>query len=431
MRGYTHPESCGRERGAGTLTAALRRPPLEASVELALRGIDHTAAALGRAFPHVTESGRWQTLEAGAGPRWEGGTWRHGNWTAGFWVGCLWLAAVWTAAERYATAAGLWANRLAGRENDDSTHDLGFLFYPSHTLGSQAGYDGVLAGRALAAARSLLRRFVEAGGYIQAWGPRGDPQWLGVSTIDTMMNLPLLWWAARETGDARYSAAAASHAAATAGHFFRPDGSTYHMVVYSPERPGVRRKGTFQGYADESCWARGQSWAISGFAIAYRETQDARFLAAADTAAHHFLARLPEDGVPYWDFDDPAIPRAPRDSSALAIAVQGLLELAELHPSPAQARRYRREVERLLGVLAGRCQNQEPDRVDGVLLHGCYSRPHGEGVDAALIWGDFFYLYGLIWLLRGRRPELTQRRSENAATERHVIGETGGNGDEG
>jgi unsaturated chondroitin disaccharide hydrolase len=241
-----------------------------------------------------------------------------------------------------------------------------------------------------------------------------------------MMNLPLLWWAARTTHDARYAAAAASHAAATAEHFFRPDGSTYHMVVYGAEGAGVCRKGTFQGSADESCWARGQSWAISGFAIAYRETQEARFLAVAETAARHFLARLPADGVPYWDFDDPAIPRAPRDSSALAIAVQGLLELAELHPSPAQARSYRSEGERLLGVLAGRCQNQEPDRVDGVLLHGCYSRPHGEGVDAALIWGDFFYLYGLIWLLRGQRPEVNQLGSEDATAERRVSEETGG-----
>src|SRR5262249_42038345 len=188
--------------------------------------------------------------------------------------------------------------------------------------------------------------YVEAGGYIQAWGPRDDPEWLGVSTIDTMMNLPLLWWAARETGDARYSAAAAAHAAATAEHFFRPDGSTYHIATHRPETGAPRRRGRFQGSGDESCWARGQSWAISGFAIAYRETGDAQFLAAADRAARYFLARLPSDGVPYWDFDDPAIPRVPRDSSALAIAIQGLLELAELHPAPAQARSYRREAER-------------------------------------------------------------------------------------
>src|SRR5262249_58744917 len=112
---------------------------------------------------------------------------------------------------------------------------LGFLFCPSHVLVSEVGGDGTLSARALAAARSLLGRYVEAGGYIQAWGPRGDPEWLGFSTIDTMMNLPLLWWAARETGDARYSAAAAAHAAATAQHFFRPDWSTYHLVTYRRE----------------------------------------------------------------------------------------------------------------------------------------------------------------------------------------------------
>jgi unsaturated chondroitin disaccharide hydrolase len=409
---------------------AARRAPLEANVELALRSIDRTMARPGTAFPHVTEAGRWQVLDAGAGPRWENGSWRHGNWTAGFWVGCLWLAALCTGDDRYAAGAELWANRLAGRERDDTTHDLGFLFYPSHVLGSQAGGNGLLSARALAAARSLLSRYVEARGYIQAWGPRGHPEWVGVSTIDTMMNLPLLWWAARTTGDVLFAAAAAAHARATAEHFFRPDGSTYHMVTYGREAGGVDRKGTFQGYGDESCWARGQSWAISGFAIAYRETGDPRFLAAADAAARYFLARLPSDGIPYWDFDDPAIPRAPRDSSALAIAVQGLWELSEIHPSPARAMQCRGDAERLLEALATRCQNQEPDRVDGVMLHGCYSRPHGEGVDAALIWGDFFYLYGLISALRGRRPELSRRGSDDATPERHVTGETGGTDDE-
>jgi len=241
---------------------------------------------------------------------------------------------------------------------------------------------------------------------MQAWGPRGDPEWLGTSTIDTMMNLPLLWWAARKSGDARYAVVAAAHAATTRRHFFRPDGSTYHMVVYGRAPGAVCRKATFQGHAPESCWARGQSWAICGFAIAYRETRDEGFLTAAETAALHFLRRLPEDRIPYWDFDDPAIPAAPRDSSAAAIAADGLLELSAAHPSPARRQQYRKEAASLLEALAAHCQNPAPDEVDGVLLHGCYSRPHGEGVDSALIWGDYFYLHGLEWVLSDRRPEI-------------------------
>jgi len=386
------------------------QPALNARLLLALRAIDHTAAAPGEAFPHVTEAGRWKTLAGGDGPRWRDGVWRHGNWTGGFWVGCLWLAAMVSGDARYATDARRWADRLDGRERDDTTHDLGFLFYPSHAVGDLLGHDGPLTARAVAAADTLLTRFVDAdgvlgAGHIQAWGPRGDPEWVGTSTIDTMMNLPLLWWAARKTGDTRYAAAAAAHAATTRRHFFRPDGSTYHLVVYGRGSGDEPRKTTFQGYAPESCWARGQAWAITGFAVAYRETRDEQFLAAADAAARCFLARLPEDRVPYWDFDDPAIPNAPRDSSAGAIAADGLLELSAAHPSPARAQECRRDAESLLEALAERCQNGAPGEVDGVLLHGCYSRPHQEGVDAALTWGDYFYLHAMGWLAAGRRPE--------------------------
>ena len=387
-------------------------PVLDARVALARRAIDHTAAALGEDFPHVTEAGRWKTLAGRAGPRWHGTAWRHGNWTGGFWVGCLWLAAMLSDEAPYAAEARRWADRLSGRERDDATHDLGFLFYPSHAVADLLGHNGALAARALAAADTVLTRFVRIDpggdrGYIQAWGPRGDPEWAGTSTIDTMMNLPLLWWAGRKTGDARYAAAAAAHAATTRRHFFRPDGSTYHLVVYGRAADEAPRKSTFQGYAPESCWARGQAWAITGFAIAYRETRDEQFLAAAESAARYFLARLPADRIPYWDFDDPEIPQAPRDSSAGAIAANGLLELSAAHPAPERRRDYGEEAASLVEALGARCQNRAPDEVDGVLLHGCYSRPHGEGVDAALVWGDYFYLHALGWLAAGRRPEST------------------------
>ena len=377
----------------------------DAHLALALRAIDHTEAVLDDEFPHVTAAGRWTTLAGTDGPRWEGATWRHGNWTGGFWVGCLWLAALLSGDAAYAAHARRWADRLVGREHDGATHDLGFLFYPSHAVGDLLGCDAPLAARALTAAGTLLTRFIDTRGYIQAWGPRGDPEWVGTSAIDTMMNLPLLWWAARKTGDARYAAAAAAHAATTQRHFFRPDGSTYHLVVYGRTPGDEPGKTTFQGFAPESCWARGQAWAICGFAIAYRETRNDQFLAAAEHAARHFLARLPQDRIPYWDFDDPAIPDAPRDSSAGAIAADGLLELSAVHPSPARRRECREQAASVLEALAERCQNRTPEEIDGVLLHGCYSRPHREGVDAALTWGDYFYLHALGWLATGRRPE--------------------------
>jgi unsaturated chondroitin disaccharide hydrolase len=371
----------------------------------AQRSLDRTVAASGDLFPHVTRDGRWELLPAEAGPEWHGPRWTHGNWTAGFWVGCLWLAFLWTGENRYAAAARRWANRLAGRERDDRTHDLGFLFYPSHALGYVLTGDGALRDRALAAADTLAARFVPTGGYIQAWGPRGHPDWVGTSTIDTMMNLPLLWWAARLTGKESYRAVATRHALTTRRSFFRPDGSTYHRVLYDSGTGRVLQTGTFQGFSDESCWSRGQAWALRGYAVAYRETQDERFLRAAEDAAGYFLRRLPDDLVPYWDFDDPAIPEAPRDSSAAAIAADGLLDLSSTHPRPEQRDSYRMWAHRLLGALAASCHNRDPDRIDGILLHGCYSRPAGEGIDEALIWGDYFYLHALLWAHRGASPD--------------------------
>lgn len=374
-------------------------------IDLLVASVEHTSAVVGDQFPHVTEGGRWKTLPGDDRPRWTGNRWRHGNWTGGFWVGCLWLAMVATGDGAYANRALGAAARLAGRENDDTTHDLGFLFYPSHVLGDLLRRDNTLRERALAAARNVASRFVPTGGYIQAWGPRRHAEWIGTSTIDTMMNLPLLWWAARASGDRHYFDVAAAHASTTQRHFFRPDGSTYHLLRYHPGTARPQQKATFQGYGDESCWSRGQSWAICGFAVAFRETGDPQHLRAAERAADYFLKRLSEDMVPYWDLDDPAIPDAPRDSSAAAIAAEGLLELAETHPDAPQRARYRSEAERLLQALATHCQNGHPDRIDGMLLHGCYSRPQAEGTDGALIWGDYFYTHARLWLAWGRRPE--------------------------
>jgi unsaturated chondroitin disaccharide hydrolase len=249
----------------------------------------------------------------------------------------------------------------------------------------------------------LASRFVENAGFIQAWGPTGAAEWRGTSTIDTMMNLPLLWWAACETGADRYREIATIHGLKTRQHFFRPDGSTYHLLIYDPATGTVLRRGTFQGYSDGSCWSRGQAWAISGFAVAFRETGDPAFLVSAETAAGYFLRRLPDDLIPLWDFDDPGTD-VPRDSSAGPIAAKGLLDLAVAHPTPTGRRYYWEQATRLVEALAECCQNAESEQREGILLHGCYSRPHGEGVDSALIWGDYYYLYSLLWLLMKKDP---------------------------
>lgn len=160
--------------------------------------------------------------------------------------------------------------------------------------------------------------------------------------IDNMMNLELLFWASKHGGRRAWYDMAVSHALHAARDHVRPDGSTYHLVVYDPASGAVRSRGTVQGYSASSTWARGQAWALNGFTMTYRETADTRFLNTARLVADWFIDHLPPDHIPYWDFDDPAIPNAPRDTSAAAIAASGLLELSLLDPDGARSARSRR-----------------------------------------------------------------------------------------
>jgi unsaturated chondroitin disaccharide hydrolase len=339
------------------------------------------------AFPHYSEQGRWLLLPAETRSAWNGATYEHGNWTFGFWFGVMWLLAL----DGDEAAADLARERIGAvveRSADTTTHDLGFVVWPSLVLGDLLGrLDPGLQAHALTAARVLVDRFNAAGGYIQAFGPTRDPRSAGTSTIDTMMNLPLLWWAADRHGDADAGAVARQHASRSRA-FLRPDGSTYHLLGYDPESGALVRRGTFQGAGDASCWSRGQAWAIAGQAIAHGVTGDADLLVAAERAAAWFWARLPADGVPPWDFGAGA--EAPRDASAAAIAALGALVLAEVHPDAAARDAHRARATALLARLDASCVNRSPG-TDGILLRSAYSVPHGLGVDGATGWGDFYY----------------------------------------
>lgn len=376
-------------------------------------------AALGDAFPYLTApSGAWKTMpatrSAGYGPN----GWDHGNWFCGFWIGLLLAAYVHSGDAALLGAARRRLDLIGPRAEDPNTHDIGFIFQSSaipacHITGARA-----YAELALRAAERLRARAVrtKAGSYIAAWGPLDDPRGRASSAIDTMANLPLLYWAAAETGDASFRDLGAAHTRMAAGAFVRPDCSTYHAVEYDPES-GVKRRGfTFQGAADESCWPRGQAWAIKGFAASAEAAADAGFFALAEDLGRYFLARLDAGLVPYWDFDDPAIPAAPRDSSAAAIAASGFLDLARLSPDPALAAEWVARGLALLDALArDYLVTEESHR--GILKHGCYSKPQGEGVDSAVLFGDFYFIEALVKLLYPGRfaPERSRASSGRVA----------------
>src|SRR5690606_31894716 len=243
--------------------------------------------------------GRWRLLDAGQRSSWSGTTYEHGNWTAGFWHGVQWLRAY---GADDAGSAELAARRLADledRADDTTTHDLGFLFFPSYVLGHRLGYvDRERVVVAHRAAALLARRFNARGGYLQAFGAIGDARSAGTSTIDTMLNLPLLWWASADGGDPALFEAARWHARTSARLYFRPDGSTYHLLHFDPLSGALATRGTFQGAGTDSCWSRGQAWAVCGFAWAYAATGEPELLDAAERASGYFVDRLPPTGVP-------------------------------------------------------------------------------------------------------------------------------------
>jgi unsaturated chondroitin disaccharide hydrolase len=342
-----------------------------------------------RLFPHYCERGRWELLDVDATSSWQGEVYEHGNWTAGFWFGTMWLAALGTGDEKLADLARERLPFLTGRATDATTHDLGFLFYPSVVLGHLSGFlsdDDVEP--ALEAARMTVRRFNEPGRYIQAFGSVGEARSAGTSTVDTMMNLPLLWWAHAVTGEARFLEVARQHARTSARLLVRPDASTIHLMRLDPVTGAFRGESTLQGAAPDSAWSRGQAWAVAGFAWSYAVTREPELLAAAERTAEYYHRHSGVDRLPAWDFADPSPDPVPDASAAAAVAL-GYLVLGEAHPDAAGRERYATAGRTLLGTIERDALNTDPD-TDGVLLRSNYSVPHGRGVDGATAWGDFF-----------------------------------------
>ena len=258
----------------------------------------------------------------------------------------------------------------------------------------------MVRGAALRAAERLRARLVTTpkGAFISSWGPISDIRGRRSSAIDTMANLPLLYWGADYTDDGSFRAAAEAHARMTRLGFVRADLSTYHAVEYDLAT-GERQRGyTFQGYADESAWSRGQTWAVLGYAATAAATGNLDYLQLAGRLADYFLDRLGSAAVPPWDFDDPAGAGATRDSSAGAILANGLLQIAAVHPDAAERRRRTGQAIHILQNLCEHALARDPAH-RGLLRHGCYSRPHNEGTDAAVLFGDFYFVDSLMRLL--------------------------------
>ncbi|NQX60121.1 glycoside hydrolase family 88 protein [Paenibacillus qinlingensis] len=342
----------------------------------------------------------WTGLDGGAYKRSD-----HQDWTEGFWSGMLWLSYEATGDQAFRDAAvrtvHSFRNRLDSFKVLDH-HDIGFLYLPSAVAWwmLEGNEEGKMLG--LEAADVLVKRWRPAGGYIQAWGPAGDPQNGGRIIIDCLLNIPLLYWAYEKTGNKMYLEVALAHAEKSRRYLVRGDDSSYHTFYFDQENGEPVGGGTHQGYNDGSTWTRGQAWGIYGFILSYKYTKNPMYLEVSRRMANYFISRLPADQVTYWDFDVPIEAETPRDSSATAIACCGMLELVDCLPEGDPDReRFERAVFRCMKSLTENYLTTDDPDAEGLLRHGSYHVRGGMSPDDFVIWGDYFYMEALMRLVRG------------------------------
>ncbi|MEW5946574.1 MAG: glycoside hydrolase family 88 protein [bacterium] len=355
-------------------------------VEKTRRNIDVLRPGFPR-YPHTVRDGK--TWNTSGDEEWE--RLEDGYWTPGFWVGILWLCHALTGEAGFAAEAVRWMEPLAPRSAVTSVHDLGFLFFPSAVLGYEITGEKRLREIAVAAARSLLVRFQPEMGMLNV---HDSPRFRRVAAVDTMMNLPLLWWAWRETGEGAFREAAACHAANTWRLLVRDDRSTAHVARFHEDGRDVLGLESWQGLGPDSCWSRGHAWAVAGFAHAFRYTGDEAHLERVEELFGYYRKNAPEDGVPFWDFDDLPAPGRVRDASAAAIVAHGLLTA-----SAAGGRRLGDEAEKILHALAG--GYAAPPGNPGFIARVCFHKPAGVDTDCSAVFADYYFLSALYLRLRG------------------------------
>ncbi|MCM4150332.1 glucuronyl hydrolase [Arenibacter sp. N53] len=328
--------------------------------------------------------------------------WRFINykdWTSGFWPGTLWYLYENTNDAKWKEQADAFSRYLTPLSVTPALdHDLGFQVFNSFGNGYRLTGNPEYKEIILKTADTLATLFNPKVGTILSW-PREVPnmEWPQHNTImDNMINLELLFWASKNGGDKSLYDIAVSHADVTMKNHFRPDYTSYHVVVYDRET-GEKIKGvTHQGYADDSMWARGQGWAIYGYTMVYRETGDAKYLDYAHKTAKVYLERLPNDFIPYWDFNAPNIPNEPRDASAAALVSSALLELSTFTKDKLLAKNYMDKAEKMLAELS---QNyQSGDANSAFLLHSTGHKPNGSEIDYSINYADYYYVEALLRL---------------------------------
>lgn len=321
-----------------------------------------------------------------------------GWWVSGFFPGVLWYLYEEFETDPLKEYAELYSARVEDQKHTTNNHDVGFMIFCSfgngYRITNHPEYREVIE----TACTSLITRFDEEIGCIRSWGPDDwSKQWNYPVIIDNMMNLEMLMWGGKQFGNPKFIEVSLSHADTTIENHFREDGSSFHVVSYEDDGD-VEKKTTAQGNSNDSAWARGQAWGLYGFTMMYRMTKEQRYLDQAVEIAEFITnhPRLPEDGIPYWDFDAPGIPDALRDASAAAIICSGLLELSH-YVDGAKAEKYMTVAETQLRTLCSPDYLAEPGgNAHFILKHSVGHKPANSEVDVPLTYADYYFVEALM-----------------------------------
>lgn len=313
------------------------------------------------------------------------------DWTSGFMPGILWYMYELTGETYWEEEARRHTAYIEREKTNATTHDMGFKIYCSFGNGYRLMDDSHYRDVIIEASNTLITRFNPAVGAIRSWDHNQD-KWDFPVIIDNMMNLEMLFRATQLTGDSVYYDIAVQHARTSMKELFREDNSTYHVIGFNPETGEVMQRNTHQGAFHESAWARGQAWGLYGYAMTYRFTGYPEFLEQAEKIAAYILnhPRLPEDLVPYWDFDDPNIPNTARDVSAATISASALYELSTLVPSKSDY--YKNTADDILASVYHNFRSPDGGNFGFLLERSTGHLPHGYEIDVPLIYADYYFL---------------------------------------
>ncbi len=317
------------------------------------------------------------------------------DWTSGFFPGELWFLYEYTQNNFWKKKAQQHTDILEKEKMNGSTHDMGFKVYCSFGNGYRLTQDEHYKEVLLQSAHTLATRFKPAAGIIRSWD-HSTAKWVCPVIIDNMMNLELLFWATKESKDSTFYRIAVDHARTTMKHHFRPDFSSYHVIDYDTITGQVLKKNTHQGFADESAWSRGQAWALYGYTMCYRETRLPEFLEQAQNIEKYLFTHpnMPEDLIPYWDFDAPGIPDEPRDVSAATVIASALYELSLYDPEKGE--RYRSNADKIIENLTKHYRAMLKKDNGFLLLHSTGTKPTNTEVDVPIVYADYYFIEALM-----------------------------------